>query len=107
VNSVDLVWNAILSSKARGDDDDDDDKGDDGSGGGSDGSDDDDGGEGRTSEAKNDGDQGGFDLFARLGSLLSSLDPSSRDEGVDLNGVPVADSSGDVPNPGNTNTLLG
>lgn len=43
VNSVDLVWNAILSSKARGDDDDDD-KGDDGSGGGSDGSDDDDGG---------------------------------------------------------------
>jgi protein Mpv17 len=107
VNSVDLVWNAILSSKARGDDDDDDDKGDDGSGGGSDGSDDDDGGEGRTSEAKNDGDQGGFDLFARLGSLLSSLDPSSRDEGGDLNGVPVADSLGDVPNPGNTNTLLG
>ena len=105
VNSVDLVWNAILSSKARGDDD----EGDGGSVGGPDGLDDsgDDDGKGRASEAKDDGDQGGFEVFARLGSLLSSLDPSSRDEGGDSNGVPVADGLGDAPNLGSTKTLLG
>ncbi|KAL3780795.1 hypothetical protein ACHAW5_004908 [Stephanodiscus triporus] len=56
VNSVDLVWNAILASKARGDDD-----GIDGSDGESDGKSNDD--DGRASKA-NDG-EGGHEIFQR------------------------------------------
>jgi len=70
VNSVDLVWNAILASKAR---DDGDEEGEDlevGRLGGS---------EKEMSVLEANGD-GGSDLLQRIGSMLPTPDPSSDDD---------------------------
>ena len=81
VNSVDLVWNAILASKARGDDNVDDT------------SDDvslEDNDDNRQDVEMKDSSEGGGGLdniFQRLGSRLSSLNSSSQDED---RGDPVA-----------------
>jgi hypothetical protein len=102
VNSVDLVWNAILASKARGDDDDEKDHGD--------GRDDkpgeaesDDNHDRGASEVKENG--AGFDVFRSVGILLSSLD-SSRDEVGVPSEVSVVESSVIAPDSSDAKTLM-
>jgi protein Mpv17 len=103
VNSVDLVWNAILASKARGDDDDKDDDVDGGGDNKSRGVGSDDKDDGGASETNDDG--AGFDVFRRLGLLLSSLDSSRVELGVS-NEVSVVESSVDAPDSSDAKTLL-
>ncbi len=97
VNSVDLVWNAILASKARGDDDVKDEK--ESSGGGI--------VEGFET-AENEEER---NIFERIGLMLSNLDPSQQVEGdakstIIVAGHRVEDDLSGKPTPTNTNDTM-
>jgi hypothetical protein len=77
VNSVDLVWNAILASKARGDDNDIDDSNDDVL------LDDDDNRQDVEMKDHSGGGGGLDNIFQRLGSRLSSYNSSPQNEDRD------------------------
>jgi protein Mpv17 len=77
VNSVDLVWNAILASKARGDDNDIDDTNDDVL------LDDDDNRQDLEMKDHSGGGGGLDNIFQRLGSRLSSFNSSPQNEDRD------------------------
>ncbi len=97
VNSVDLVWNAILASKARGDDDVKGEK--ESPGGGI--------GEG-IETAENEEER---NIFERIGLMLSNLDPSQQVEGDDKSAIlvaghPVEDDLSGKTIPTNTNDTI-